>query len=92
MATFDCENCKDIFNLVSAYNVGMIDKNKVNDFVRAKGIKPSDYVESIRKVLEDKPFYSSKASVMNEDINSATEHEGSENKPFFHYISRRRRR
>ena len=91
MATFDCENCKDIFNLVSAYNVGMVDKNKVNDFVRARGINPSDYVESIRKVLEDKPFYSSKASVMNEDINSATDHDG-EGKPLFHYISRRRRR
>lgn len=52
MTTFDCELCKEVFNIVSAYNVGMINKDKLKGFVKANGIDPSNYVESIRKVLE----------------------------------------
>ena len=83
MASFDCETCKDLFNIVSAYNVGMVDKNKVKDFVRAKGLNTSGYSESIRKVLEDNPIKASR-----DGTNETAEKEDG----FVHYISRRRRR
>lgn len=81
MATFDCEVCKDLFNLVSAYNLGMVTKDKVKAFAREKGLDTSVYSEPIRKVLEDTPTKKAPKDRTNEKDDG-----------FNHYVSRRRRR
>ena len=51
--SFCSETCKELFNVVSAYNAKRIDRAAVNDFIAAHGITDTTkYSEPIRKVLE----------------------------------------
>ena len=51
MVSFCSETCKDLFNLVSAYNIGRVGKVAVQTFVTEHNITGTDYSEPIRKVL-----------------------------------------
>ena len=53
MVSFHNETCKELFNLVSAYKMGMVEKDRVIQFVRDKGLNTSRYPEDIRRVIED---------------------------------------
>lgn len=54
MMSFCSEGCKELFNLVSAYNMRLIGKAKVQAFVAEHGIKDfGKYTDAIRKVLEE---------------------------------------
>ena len=54
MVTFCSERCKDLFNIVSAYNMKLIGKAKVQAFVTEHSIDDfSHFNNSIRKVLEE---------------------------------------
>jgi hypothetical protein len=53
MVTFCGEDCKELFNIVSAYNMKLIGKAKVQAFVAEHGITDfQKFDDSIRKVLE----------------------------------------
>lgn len=53
MVTFCGEDCKELFNIVSAYNMKLINKAKVQAFVAEHDITDFQKFEnSIRKVLE----------------------------------------
>lgn len=50
--SFCSETCKELFNIVSAYNMNRIDKAAVNAFIAGHGItKITKYTEPIQKVL-----------------------------------------
>ncbi len=51
MVSFCSETCKDLFNLVSAYNINRVGKVAVQTFVTEHNITGTDYSEPIRKVL-----------------------------------------
>lgn len=50
--TFCSEACKDLFNIVSAYNTKRIGKSQMQAYISEHGInEASKYTEPIRKVL-----------------------------------------
>lgn len=54
MVTFCGEDCKELFNIVSAYNMKLVSKAKVQAFVAEHGITDFQKFEGpIRKVLEE---------------------------------------
>ena len=53
MATFCSEPCKELFNIVSAYNVKRISKPVVKDYVLKHNINLSKYVGSVRRALDE---------------------------------------
>ena len=54
MVTFCTIECKELFNIVSAYNVKRVGKAAVQKFVADHGItNTSRYADVIRKVLEE---------------------------------------
>jgi hypothetical protein len=63
MMSFDRAECKELFNLVSAYNMGRIGIDKVRAYAKNHGLKPEAYIESIRKVIEVPKDAEVKASV-----------------------------
>ena len=62
MVTFCSESCKDLFNIVSAYNVKRIDKAAVRKYVVGHNMDTSKYLEPIQKVLNE--VMETKATVM----------------------------
>lgn len=54
MVTFCSVECKELFNVISAYNVKRVGKSAVQKFIADHKIQnTSRYTESIRKVLEE---------------------------------------
>jgi hypothetical protein len=53
MVTFCNETCKDLFNVVSAYNMNRIGRDKVQAFAAEHNITSANYSGSINKVLEE---------------------------------------
>lgn len=51
MVSFCSNDCKELFNLISAYNIGRVGKVAVQTFVTEHNITGTDYSEPIRKVL-----------------------------------------
>ena len=47
MVSFCSETCKDLFNLVSAYNIGRVGKVAVQTFVTEHNITGTDYSELV---------------------------------------------
>jgi len=64
MVTFCSVECKELFNVISAYNVKRVGKSAVQKFIADHKIQnTSRYTESIRKVLEEtKPDEAPKVS------------------------------
>ena len=64
--TFCTERCKDLFNIVSAYNTKRIGKPDLQSFLMEHGItEPSKYNAPIRKVLEEVSFPSIRSYINN---------------------------
>ena len=53
MVTFCSVPCKELFNIVSAYNANRIGKAAVQAYVAEHHITGTNYAEPIRKVLEE---------------------------------------
>lgn len=53
MVTFCNETCKELFNVVSAYNMKRLGKEKVQAFIAEHNITDSHYSEPIEKVLRE---------------------------------------
>ena len=54
MVEFDTESCKDLFDVMSGYNMGIYDKDKVKEVIDKHNITDfSIYKESIRTKLTD---------------------------------------
>lgn len=63
MVTFCCEECKDLFNLVSAYNVKRIGSDAVLDYIKMHHTAGKKYASSVQKVFDE---VSSKKSLSHE--------------------------
>lgn len=59
MATFCSEPCKELFNIISAYNVKRISKDVVKNYLSEHNVDSEKYVGPVRKVIEE---------VMKEDV------------------------
>lgn len=92
MSAFDNETCKDLFNLVSAYNMGMTDKNKIREYIKSHGLNPDDYTETVRKVIEDEPLVYSHASLSETQNNDAAKQDDGLVSRRLHNSRRKRRR
>lgn len=54
MVKFDTEACKELFNIISAYNMDLVDKDKVKEILDKYNITDfSQYKESIKNKLEE---------------------------------------
>ena len=53
MTTFCSEPCKELFNIVAAYNVKRVDKSAVRRYVAEHKIDETKYLGAIKKVLEE---------------------------------------
>lgn len=54
MTSYDTEACKDLFNAISGYNMGIVPKERVNEVLDKYGITDfSRYKESIRNKLNE---------------------------------------
>jgi len=54
MFNYDEESCMEIFNVVSAYNMGVVDANKVRSVVKKYNVTDfSRYKDSIKKLLTE---------------------------------------
>ncbi len=53
MTTFCSQPCKELFNVVSAYNVKRVDKAAVRKFINEHKIDESKYLNPIKKVLDE---------------------------------------
>ena len=66
MTTFDSEVCKDLFNIVSAYNMKKVGKVRVQAFLAEHNITDfNKFTEPIKKVLEEvRPIVKNKPVVI----------------------------
>lgn len=53
MVTFCSESCKELFNIVSAYNVKRISKEAVIKYMSEHNLEVDKYVDSVKKVLNE---------------------------------------
>ena len=53
MVTFCCEGCKDLFNIVSAYNAKRIGKAAVQSYVADHAINNKKFTGPVKKVLDE---------------------------------------
>ncbi len=52
MLLWDNEECKDVFEILSAYNMGLADGKDVKEVLDNYGATPSKYTPKIRKQLQ----------------------------------------
>lgn len=53
MVTFCCEGCKDLFNIVSAYNAKRIGKAAVQSYVAEHDVNNTKFTGPVKKVLDE---------------------------------------
>ena len=53
MFAYCSEGCKELFNIVSAYNSKRIGKPAVQAYVKGHAITPDKYVDSVKRVLNE---------------------------------------
>lgn len=51
--TFCSESCKDLFNMVSAYNTHRISKAQMQSYIAEHGISGKKYTPSVMKVINE---------------------------------------
>ena len=66
MATFCSEPCKELFNIVSAYNTKRIGKDSVRKFMSEHKIEIDKYLPPVQKVLNEAKESEVKANVPSE--------------------------
>lgn len=63
MVTFCSEPCKDLFNIISAFNSRRIGKDAVNKYMAEHNIDSNKYVGSVKEVLDSAKEVEKKADV-----------------------------
>ena len=53
MVTFCCEECKELFNIISAYNTKRISKEAVREYMSEHKIDVEKYLDSVKKVFNE---------------------------------------
>lgn len=87
MVSYDTESCKDVFNVVSGYNMGIISADSVKGVLNKYSITDySKYKDSIAKVLKEitkaneQPVKADEPAKVNEPVKTENYNFGKKNK------------